>query len=167
MPDFSPDGSSVVVVIQGDLWLIHLQADGRTFASAEQLTHTPTVTEWNPAFSPDGTKIAFTAGTSRRNSIGVSASTMEIYVLDLSTPERAITSLTAAPNGSAVGIGRDGAAWPPTGEQIAFSATGKNPHNRVCGIRNFDLFLMPADGSGPATALTNTPTVEIGHRWGG
>src|SRR5262245_30281823 len=40
MPDFSPDGSSVVVVIQGDLWLIHLQADRRTFASAEQLTHT-------------------------------------------------------------------------------------------------------------------------------
>ena len=58
-PDFSADGTQIVVAIYYDLWLLNLDIDGRTLVSAEPLTRTVRDSEWQAVFSPDGSRIAY------------------------------------------------------------------------------------------------------------
>jgi hypothetical protein len=54
-PDFSPDGSQVVIARGGDLVVLDLA----TGAVVRALTDTPGVVETDPSWSPDGTTIAY------------------------------------------------------------------------------------------------------------
>lgn len=79
--------------------------------------------EWGPAWSPDGTRIAF---TSTRDG------SSEIYVMDRTGRE--VTRLTD--NGAS-----DGVAWSPDGTKIAFSSSRDDPE----GL-NDDLYVIDDDG---------------------
>ena len=70
--DYSPDGSSIVASIYYDLWLVHLSSEN-TNGGADLLTaNTDGFAEWKPAYSPEGTRIAYTAGPIAASTGGVS-----------------------------------------------------------------------------------------------
>jgi Tol biopolymer transport system component len=97
-PALSPDGDRIVFEALNQLWVV--PASG---GKPEQLTNDGFYKQ-SPAWSPDGTKIAFSSDK---------AGTADIYILDLATKtERRVTSL----NDSA----EVDPAWSPDGTKIAF-----------------------------------------------
>lgn len=54
--EWSADGSSFLVQVQGDLWLVNAEAERTT-----RLTHTPELEEEEATFSPDSRRVAFVA----------------------------------------------------------------------------------------------------------
>jgi Tol biopolymer transport system component len=126
---WSPDGTRIAFMYHGDNFEIYVvDADG---GNLTQLTTTrwqmdapPPINPWSvePAWSPDGTRIAF---SSLR---GVAPST-QIYVVDIDGSD--LTRLTVEGSGSYP-------AWSPDGERIAF--TGKRGGEP-------GLYIMDADGS--------------------
>ena len=162
-PDFSPGGSQIVVTIYGDLWLLDLASDGHTFVSAEPLTRTVRDTEWQAVFSPDGSRIAY-VGATNKGGAGPDSRSPRLYTLDLGTRE--ITQVM--PSGAVVGL-RD-PAWSPDGQGLAFVAVGPRARGRAdnCGVGNYDVFLVGADGTGtPALLTTSVGTgVEMRTQWG-
>lgn len=117
-PDWSPDGNSVVYSSNRDgigfkLYLIGL--DGGT---PTQLTDSSQRADIYPAFSPDGTKIAFEGVTFPEKS--------KIYVLDTTDTGTVITLTSGGDNHTP--------NWSPDGRMIAYQRKG-------------DIFLTMADGS--------------------
>ena len=95
-PAVSPDGRTVAFVAMGDLWL--LPVGGGT---PVQATDDPAA-EIDPAWSPDGSQIAFSSDRGGR---------MDLWIHDLRThDERRLTDLG----------GVTGAAWSPDGNHLAF-----------------------------------------------
>jgi dipeptidyl aminopeptidase/acylaminoacyl peptidase len=109
------------------LWVV----DERT-GEATRLTDGP-VADHEPAWSPDGTRIAFTSNRRRDHDLRWRP---DIHVVDVTT--RAVTSVTAGPQ-SNFGL----PTWLPDGLTIA--ALG-NRYEGTAGIRN-DIWLFAADGS--------------------
>jgi tricorn protease len=106
----------------GDLWAV-----ARTGGQARRLTATPTV-ETEPYFSPDGSKIAFTA------TVG---GNMDVYVM--STAGGDPTRLTYHPGMDRV------RGWTPDGKRVVFaSARLSPPHNSY-----FRLYAIGLDGGLP------------------
>jgi Tol biopolymer transport system component len=164
---YSPDGSSIVASIYYDLWLVHLSADN-SIAGTDLLTaNTDGFAEWKPSYSPEGTRVAYTAG-------GVMASTggvrdTDIYSLTLDT--RAVTRVTGNKNKGDAGSSRNNAIWSSDGTWIGFSAysSTRTPRNSPCSaLVNSEIFLIRADGSNTASAITDTngTSVEAWPKWG-
>jgi Tol biopolymer transport system component len=166
--DYSSDGRSIVLSISSDLYRLHLAADYKIYGAAELLTpNTDGFAEWNPSYSPDGSRIAYTAGPIGRSG-GVSVRSTGIYSLDLGT--RASTPLTTKRNKGKAAYGFDNAMWSATGLSIGFSAyAGNPPRNSFCSaLVNSEIFVIKADGTGVASALTTTngTGVEGSPQWG-
>ena len=102
------------------------------------LLFNPSVDYLGPAWSPDGTRIAFSA-----NSTG----TFDIYLMNADGTGQ--MQLTDNP-----GNDRD-AAWSPDGRQIAFSSHRDG---------NGEIYIMNADGT-QQTRLTNNPALDAGPVW--
>lgn len=111
--------------IEGGSHIFVMNADG---SGVTRLTQSPGY-DWGPAWSPDGTKIAFT----RAPVEGMITQPGDIYVMN--TDGGGLVNLT---NDSGV----DGfPAWSPDGSLIAFSSYRD-------GNENFEIFVIASDGSG-------------------
>jgi hypothetical protein len=165
--DYSPDASSIVASIYYDLWIVDLLPDD-TYGSANLVTpNTDGVAEWKPSYSPDGGRIAYTAGPTTTSG-GVRGRDADIYALDLGTG--AVTRVTSNKNKGGAASGRHNAMWTSDGTAIGFSAfTSSTPRHSSCsGLVNSEIFVIGADGSNAASQITNTngTSVEVWPKWG-
>jgi TolB protein len=109
-----------------------------------RLTHS-VGSDWLPAWSPDGTKIAF---TSDREDPGCTfICNEEIYVMNADGGGQ--TRVTSNP---ASDLGPD---WSPDGSKIAFESYRDG---------NYEVYVMNADGTGQ-TNLTNNPASDHRPAW--
>jgi Tol biopolymer transport system component len=124
-PAWSPDGTQIAFVRDGDLYLMN--ADG-----AEQQILLDTLNASEPAWSPDGEKIAFA---------DTSATFTDIFILDLSS--MTTTNVTNTPDEL-----DDSPTWSPDGNRIAFASSGSHPVPRaIDGDPRLDIFTISSDGT--------------------
>ena len=204
-PRWSPDGSTVVYSYEatagGDFALYTVAADGS--GAPQQLTFHPAGSSYDdaaPAYSPDGTEIAFQSDRPLANS-SAPAGTYEIYVMDLTgtkdadgnyplplrtdddandlmpawSPdgsqlafqngpagaEQILRMSTSADGGPVYVVAADAGgdrspAWSPDGTQIAYAAND--------GSGSYHLASSGVDGSGP-TQLTSDAASDTSPSW--
>jgi Tol biopolymer transport system component/imidazolonepropionase-like amidohydrolase len=120
-PVVSPDGRQLAFAALGDIWTMPIGG------SPKRLTDDAFV-DTDPAWSPDGTHIAFSSDR---------AGGMDIWVRDLKTgSDRRLTSL---PNADMA------AAWSPDGKSIAFVSNADFEQGEV--------YIVPAEGGEPRRIL--------------
>jgi dipeptidyl aminopeptidase/acylaminoacyl peptidase len=150
----------------GDIWAVNPDGTGPTDLSNNAAS------DGQPAWSPDGTKIAF---------YSPSAGNLDIYTMNADGTGRA--RLTTNPDNEG------NPAWSPDGTKIAFArgsqgiftmnadGTNQTQISNTAGVnypawspdgtkiafhRNLDIWTMTADGTGQ-TQLTNTPGFDNGE----
>src|ERR671913_155659 len=128
-----------------DLWV--MDADG---TNQTNLTNTPGINEGQPAWSPDGTKIAFT-GPGTPNEDGVRRG--DIYVMDADGTNR--TNLTNTPDDLEYQP-----SWAPSSAQLTFV---REVEGRVF-LKQPDIFVIDANGEN-ANNLTQTDESESHPDW--
>lgn len=117
-----------------------VRADG---TDLRRLTHSPK-DDRDPAWSPDGDKIAFTTDRNARL-----AEQDDVYVMEADGSHQTRLTENQAPPKADASLGTDfGPTWSPDGSRIAFTS-GRDG--------NFELYVMNADGT-CETRLTNTPS---------
>lgn len=123
----------------GTFQISAIQPDG---TSLRQLTSIGS--NMHPAYSPDGTVLAFASNRDGQPSA-------DIYVMsaDGSFPHRLTTGTGTFPT------------WSPDGSQIAFARYGTSEGS---AIPNYDVWVMNADGSGE-TNITDDPAEDIEPDW--
>ncbi|HSW41551.1 MAG TPA: DPP IV N-terminal domain-containing protein, partial [Patescibacteria group bacterium] len=109
------------------LWLVDVET-----GAAHRLTDGPT-SDTEPAWSPDGTRIAFTASRGRDHDLDYQ---FDVFIVDVAT--RRVTRIT---DGAGCAFGN--ATWLPDGATLAVVG---HRWPRGGGSRN-DIWLFPADGS--------------------
>lgn len=145
-PTFSPDGGSIAFTRYdgNDHALYIMDVDGRNW---RRLTATSSGVG-EPAWSPDGSKIAYLRGydTTYGGLANVSGCGPNIYVIDIfSRKGRSLTQ----------GAGGVDPTWSPDGTRIAFSSSRSG---------NYEIYVMNADGS-DVKQLTYTPWAEAEPAW--
>ena len=113
-----------------------------------KLTDNP-LAEWDPSWSPDGKRIAYTSGKDRNFVVG---GHWEIYVMDADGKNK--RSLT----GDAFAAGYP--SWSPDGKQIAFVSS--EVWNIATG--NWQIYVMDADGKNQKN-LSNNDFDDSGPSW--
>jgi Tol biopolymer transport system component len=127
----------------GRIWVINEDGSGQTMLTTGNGN---TVTDHNPVFSPDGSKIAF----DRTTLPGVT----NIYVMNADgTNPIAVTSAVSFPHN----VSNSDPTWSPDGTSLAFVS------NRD-GSQKQELWIIRADGTGLTKITTN---VQIGSDGGG
>jgi Tol biopolymer transport system component len=117
----------------GEIYVMNAYGSDQT-----NLTDSPRVSEAAPAWSPDGTQLAFVRLEDKQES--------DIYVMN--TDGSGLTNLTNTPNGS-----ENSPAWSPDGQRIAY--TGEGP----------DIYVMNASGSGQANLTHSADGSDSEPAW--
>ncbi len=151
-PAWSPDGSRIAFVSnrdgvgKADIWTVNTDGNDARKLTTSQLYNTGSINEvygasTEPAWSPDGTKIAF---ASRRDG----NFNVDIYVMnaDGSLQTRLTTNS---------GDDRD-PAWSPDGTKIAFTSIRNGRH---------DIYVMNADGSNQINVTNTEGSNEAQPSW--
>ncbi len=146
-PSWSPDGAHIVFSARREGHVVHnldtvyeiyvMDADG---GNEQRLTENRN-NDWNPAWSPDGNRIAFMAD---RKGDFVS---FDIYVMDADGGNQQKLTNHRGWDGSP--------SWSPNGERIAFVSERDG---------NTEIYVMDADG-GNLQNLTNNPGGDFGPAW--
>lgn len=139
--DIAPNGQIVFdedLCCEYDIWVVN--ADG---TDPTNLTNTPDTREVDPAWSPDGTLIAFT----RLSELGG-----DIWVMNADGSNQ--TNLTNSPESDFL------ADWSPNGAQLVF--VREVPGQSIS--TQFDIFTMNADGTNQVN-ITNADTDELEPAW--
>jgi Tol biopolymer transport system component/DNA-binding winged helix-turn-helix (wHTH) protein len=141
----SRDGHRLVYsqgTLDWDIWRLDLRPVPTT-GEAQTRFAPSTEDDWNPQFSPDGERVAFTS---------VRSGQAEIWVVDgQGRHPRQLTSLGRT--GGSVGAPR----WSPDGKMIAFDFTAKG------GI-NVDIYVISASGGTPKQ-VTTSPAIDSLASW--
>lgn len=132
-PSWSPDGAQIAFVCEGVVWsgsldicLVHTDKGCDSyFPSRCNLPLTPLTTrlgdELDPAWSPDGGRIAFTLACGFQSVCPDSITTAEPYIAVIDLVTREVTRLVA---------GHD-PAWSPDGSHLVFVGNASSPGLRV------------------------------------
>jgi hypothetical protein len=133
-PILPPGGNGKIAFVRNNNEIFTMDPSG---ANQTNLTNTQ-AQESSPAWSPDGTKIAFSSNRTGN---------FQIYVMNVngSSPIRLVSASQ----------GDDNPAWSPDGTKIAFSS------NRAF---NYDIYVMNANGSNQIR-LTNDPAEDREPTW--
>ena len=139
---FKYDGKGYLPKERTHLWLF----DART-GKGRQLTDHAVWDEMTPAWSPDGSQVAFVSN--RTPEPDLEPESVDLFVMPAEGGEAVITP---TPLG-----GKSNPVFSPDGRQIAYYArVGKGDWGQ-----NTKLFLVPADGSAPARDLTGKYDVDV------
>lgn len=139
---FSPTGSSIAFVSQrdGQYEIYRMNPDG---SGVVNLTNSPGSVDWEPRWSPDGTRILF---CSTRGAGGGEAAEFSLWTM----------------NADGSGLARlpvdGGARWPtwsPDGSKIAFASSRSG---------DSEIYVMNADGSNQVN-VTNSPGIDEEPFW--
>ena len=99
--------------------------------------------------SPDGRQVAYLARAGNGGK-----GTREVFIIDAngSAPEKLFGS---------AGVDVRDPAWSPDGQFLAFAADAQTAAERRGGVpRNWNLYVMPADGSAPPARLTSNASFD-------
>jgi Tol biopolymer transport system component len=109
-----------------------------------------TATEFNPAWSPDGQKIAFNSDRGGPRAV---------WVMSVSNPADA-AQLTHT------SFEDLNPTWAPDGQEIAYQSD-QNPQQETCGqlLDNNEIYMTNADGSGTPIRLTDSPGDDLVPAW--
>jgi len=127
---------------QCDIWVMNPDGTGQT-----NVTNTAVLTEQNPVWSADGTKIAYIEGA-------VGFNYLKVIDLGVDGNGRTVTTVTTEPSI------QWGPTWSPGGTQIALV-------REVPGVvitSQFDIIVVNVDGSGE-TNITNSDSGELDPAW--
>jgi len=163
-PAWSPDGAKIAFrssrALDGsdalntnntsNIWVVN--SDGASATPLTRLT-APSASSFSPAWSPDGSKIAFNSARAFNGSDAANAGpTFNIWVMkaDGSAPAP-LTRLTA------FGVDNESPVWSPDGSKIAFASTAALDGSDSANT-NFtgNIWVVNSDGTGatPLTRLT-------------
>src|SRR4051812_32100899 len=130
-PAAGPQGRQIAYERQGDIWVINSDGTGE-----HSVTNALGSTDKQPAWSPDGAKIAFSRGIP-----GAGGYRIWVVNADGSNP----VQMTGLANPSS---GDFSPSWPPAGSRIAYTSPRNSP----------DIFTVPLASPGSETLYVNAPT---------
>ena len=130
--DFSPDGSEIAFVRDGQVYVVNSDGTGE-----RQLTTSASYWSWFPRWSPDGNKIVF----GRKNPPEGGCGLFQLWIMNSDGSEVAPVPETAEEGGDCGG-GLEG-DWSPDGSKLVYSYSTSASNGGRCGpSQTTDIFVL-------------------------